>query len=117
MAEWRRKKDWDRKVTILSKFWIFKFLFWWSNYSAKYRFHRTRAMDAPQHEIFVENLGRPARANEDCIALGYHLAVRIIGDVSRVAQQRPQNVPKARALYSRAWLFVHRHDLHDLRLR
>jgi len=115
MTEWCHKKDWYRKVRVLANFWVYKLLFRWSNYRAKYRFHRTRAMDAPQHDVFIENLKRPERAAEDRMVLGYQLAGRVIGDVSLTAKQDPRNISQAQALYSRAWLFVHRHDLHDLR--
>jgi hypothetical protein len=115
LSEWRFSADWHRKCKVLSKFWILKFLDRWSAYRAKYRFHRERALHAPEHETFRAQLKQPARANEDCVARAYDLAGRLLGDTALFTQKESTNIVQAQANFSRAWLFVHRHDLHDLR--
>jgi hypothetical protein len=53
---------------------------------------RSRAMNAPQHDNFVDQLARPARSGQDRITKSYALASRILGDLSLLIQQEPQNV-------------------------
>ena len=115
LSEWRFSTDWHRKCKVLSKFWILKFLYRWSTYRAKYRFHRERALHAPEHETFSAQLKQPACANEDAVARAYDLAGRLLGDTALITQKESSNIVQAQANFSRAWLFVHRHDLHDLR--
>jgi hypothetical protein len=115
LSEWRFSADWHRKCKVLSKFWILKFLDRWSTYRAKYRFHRERALHAPEHETFSAQLKQPACTNEDGVARAYDLAGRLLGDTVLITQKESSNIVQAQANFSRAWLFVHRHDLHDLR--
>ena len=49
-------------------------------------------MNAPQHDNFVDQLARPARGGQDRIAKSYALASRILGDLSLLVHQEPQNV-------------------------
>ena len=115
LTEWQLNAKWRRRVKVLSKFWIFKFLFKWVHYRAKYRFHRERSVHAPEHEAFIAQLKHHVRATPDRVARAYDFASRLLGDTALLAQKESTNVIKAQALFSRAWLLVHRHDLHDLR--
>jgi len=70
---------------------------------------------APEHEAFIAQLKHHVRATPDRVARAYDFASRLLGDTALLAQKESTNVIKAQALFSRAWLLVHRHDLHDLR--
>ena len=113
--EWRTLTEWYRRSRTLAKFWIFKFLFKWSNYRAKYHFHRTRAAHAENHDAFFQQLRRPTHLGGDYATRSYELASRILGDTSLLAEKNSQSVQEVQALFSRAWLLVHKHSLYDLR--
>ena len=54
-------------------------------------------------------------AGKDRVQLAYTLAGRVLGDLSLVIQSEPNKLDDAQSVYSRAWLFVNRYNLADLR--
>ena len=46
VTEWHDTMTWQRRKRYVVKFWVLRFVFKWSNYRAKYRFHRYALLHA-----------------------------------------------------------------------